>query len=350
MMSEILTEQIIPNLTLFTFENHLLGLDRNTSGVFEIFEEKECIELKGFVNKGYAQNMSFSKVIVHNRKMYFIPYNCNELCVYDVDGGVWNIIKVTEENDSELFLDAMSYKNRLFLFPFNYEQIIVVNTNSLEIEERISLADICPSNLNNKMFIKHLQLDDEVILPIFSANTLLRLSCENYQIKKIDLNIGDFEINSITLGENYIYLLSRNSLKVIKVTMNLEFVQELKLDKDVNPMGNQYTYFDQSGFEYYEGKLFCFPARWNHTVKIITNENRVELVNELDELAFVNDNSETISKYNHGIVLNNKLYIMNFKNQIVVFDLHAEKYKTISVRNNDPNGINFRSFLQSIIG
>ena len=44
-MSMILTEQIIPNLTLFSFENHLLGLDRNTSSVFEILEDKECIEL-----------------------------------------------------------------------------------------------------------------------------------------------------------------------------------------------------------------------------------------------------------------------------------------------------------------
>lgn len=349
-MSMILNEQIAPNLTLFTFENHLLGLDRNTSGIFEIFEDKGCIELKGFVNKGYAQNMSFSKVIVYNRKIYFIPYNCNEVCVYDVDGGAWASIKVIEEKGSELFYDAMLYKNRLFLFPFNYGQIIVVNTNTLEIEEKISLADLCPSNLNNKMFIKHLQLDDEIILPIFSTNILLRLSCENYQIEKFDLNIDDLEINSITFGDDYIYLLSRNSLKVIKLTMNLEVVQEIKLENDVAPMGNQYTYFDQSGFEYYDGKLFCFPARWNHTVKIKTNENRTELLNELDELAFVKNDSENVSKYNHGIVLNNKLYIMNFNNQIVVFDLHTEKYKTISVLNNDPNGISFRSFLQSIIG
>lgn len=349
-MSMILTEQIIPNLTLFSFENHLLGLDRNTSGVFEILEDKECIELKGFVNKGYARNLTFSKVVVNKRRMYFIPYNYNELCVYNVDGCDWNSIKITEEKGSELFLDAMVYKDRLFLFPFNHEQIIVVNTNTLEVEERISLADKCPGYLKRKMFIKHLRLDDEVILPVFSTNILLRMSCENYQIEKIDLKIDDFEINSITRGDDCIYLLSRNSLKVIKLTMNLEFVQEINLENDVAPMGNQYTYFDQSGFEYYEGKLFCFPARWNHTVKIQTNESKVELINELDELAFVKDNSENISKYNHGIVLNEKLYIMNCKNQIVVFDLHTEKYKTISVQNNDPDGINFRSFLQSIKG
>lgn len=349
-MSGILTEKIIPQLSLFMYEGHLLGLDRCSGGVFEIDEKEAQVELKGFVPKARYREWSFSRVYVWSKKLIFIPYNYTDIYIYDVQNKTWDSIVVFSEYDLGACLDAVVLKERIILFPFNGNQIIVVNMRNNQVENRIMLTDVYAYKGGAKLFISHLEIGGFFILPIFSTNEIIRMSLADYSIEKIVLANTDFEANGITTDGEYIYILSRNDFKILKLTMKLDVVQEISIGEELIPIENQYTYFEQLSFSYYGGKVFCFPARGNHAISVDVDSGKTKRLRKLDDIVDVGKNSEFVIKFNSGIAIENKIYIASsIKELIVVFDMQTEEFFTISTRNNDPNRINFNSFIKSII-
>lgn len=347
-MNMTINEKLTPNLYFFEYKEHVLGLDKQSNAIFGINVKKGIIELKGVISKVYGIWSPFSKVVVYDESLFFIPYNYDKLLIYHISNGVWEELELGVNKDAELFLEAFIINNTMYLLPFNYEKIIKIDLKSRNVNY-VDLYEKYDVPIKKKMFIKFLIMDDKiVILPIFSTNLILKYHM-NGLIEKIELPYKNFQINSIMRGNDYIYLASRNSLEILKLNLNMEIMDCFKIQPNIVPIGTEYTYFDQYGFEFFANKLYCFPARWNHVVKINVENGKCMVLEALNILTTLDADSEKIRKFNHGIVLDSKLYIQNYDRKILIFDLKDETFQIISTEENDPNGINFKCFMRYII-
>ena len=342
-----INEKMTPSLCFFEHSGQVFGLDKHSNGIFEIDIKKDKVKFLGVISKVYGIKSPFSKVIVYEEQLFFVPYNYDKMLIYHIENAVWEEVDLNVNKNEGLFIEAFVLKDTLYCLPFNYEKIVKVELKSKNVEY-VDLFEVYHEP-KKRMFIKFLVLDDEnIILPLFSANKIMKYHV-NGCFEIIELPRKDFQINTITKWKDCIYLLSRNSLEILKLNLNLEIVDCIKIQSDITPIGTELTYFTQSGFFVVGNDLYCFPARWNHVIKMDVQTGKSKIIDTLDFLSKRNVDSEKINKFNHGIVLNNKLYIQNFDEKILVFDLKDETFQIISTKENDLNSINLKSYIRHII-
>lgn len=327
------------------FNNSIWGLDRNSSGVFEVSDEKE-LRLKMFVNNSKKEN-AFSKAVCADGKMIFVPFNSSDLCIYDIEHDSFKNLSIVDTDCKEAFMNAFVMGERVFLIPFSYSSIVCVDLKNLKKRE-VPLPRKILERKKERFFIKFEALSDKLILPVFATNLLLSFSLENESFEIIELQNPKFEINSICRNSDYYFLLSRNSLEVLVLSKDLSEVKEIRMEERLFPLGEKVTYFDQSGFEVFENKLFCFPSRWEHVVCIDLDTFVPRIVSQADTLTD-STNRKNSSCFNNGLAIGSKLFIQHVDSQIVIFDMKKETFKCISERNNDADSVYLKAFCKSLL-
>lgn len=345
-MSDIWSEKTTPNLSFFVFKRHIFGVDKESGGVFEVLEDERRVCLRFIVEPVTFRRKAISKALVHGNYIIFIPFNYDKVVCYDTIEKLWREVDLGIEDDRELFLDAELVDDEIILLPFNSRFLVKVNLNTFNIR-KINLCEVCSLGQRKNIVIKHVLENEECVLfPVFNSNILIRYYTKENKFEKYRIDNKDFRINSIACGGEKLFLESRNSLEVLVTDRDFNVEKSIALSKKIQPLGDEYTYFDQSGFEWFAGNLYCFPARWNQAIKIDTETYEFTTLSSMSELT---QGSEKISKFNHGIVVDSRLYIQHFNEKIVIFDMRTEKYDVLSTEMNDPDGVFFRGFLDYIV-
>ena len=350
-MSEIKMERIVPNLVFFTYNDSLLGLDRLGRGIYSIDTENRRVWLKGLI-PDVIDKMPFSNVKVWGDKLVFVPFRHTSLNIYDTKNHDWDCIVLFDNPDKALkglFLDAVMYEGHLILLPFNFDKVVDIDLGEKLVTE-IDIHSVCGSRTGDRVIVKYLwRPDGRILAPLFATNTIIEYDVKNRKIAKHELSDNKFQINTIVENSKNVYLLSRNSLELIVLDKELVEIDRIRLADDISPLGDDITYFDQSGFECYGSNLFCFAARWDRCMRIDLNDYSYEVVEPLNRYCETIGSSENISKFNHGIVVDSKIYIQNHDEKIVEFDMETVSCNVIETVNNDPNGENLKDYIRTII-
>ena len=344
-MNDILNEKTIPNLSFFTFNGHVFGVDKEGNGVYEVLENEGCVCLRYIVEPVHFKKKAISKALSYRDGVVFIPFNYGRIVCYDIANNSWRELDLDLGEGNGLFLDAELIGDEIILLPFNSNFLVKINLCTFDIY-KTNICEVCGLQQKNSIVIKHiLENEDCVLFPVFNTNIIIRYFAKENRFEKYILDKNDFRINSITSDGNNIFLESRNSLEVIVTDRDFNIEKCIEISKETQPLGDAYTYFDQSGFDFFDGSLYCFPARWNHVIKIDTRTYEITTLSSMEKLTL---GSENISKFNHGIVVDGKLYIQHYDEKIVIFDLETEKFDVVSTAMNDPDGVHLKGFLDYI--
>jgi hypothetical protein len=275
--------------------------------------------------------MRSMKCVSCDNKMYYLPGNDTTIRVFDVNK------KSTESYELDIEPAAFTrqsskinvffncgyfYKDKLFMFPFYYNNIVSYDFSDKKMTVCLNLDTI----LSSISYPKETQIfnictaidDDRVVLPFLRSNHILiySLSDNSYVIKKIGMGKGFAGAyllhDELILVENYrpcIWFLNKSGEALSSFT---DFPADLRHDGSGPFFSNRTAVFVNES-------LYLFSIASNMSVKINLHTKKCERITELDKYAERGKNIVFILAYYDEKT--GKIILNEFNSKrIIVFD------------------------------
>ncbi len=325
-------------------QNEIMKLDSDGKGVRFIghvpLESEDVLKM-------------YHKVLVRDKRAYYIPFRQTKICIYDFVTNKYEFIPLKlKENkicgDVGLFCEAVFWKEYLVLIPFAYREVVFVH---LQTGEQMTVdieCDFCKESEVHLFWTYTYKDDNTLILPSLSSNKIMEFDMEKKKYRIVRLGNSSDKWGAIVgyKGRNFLFLKNRLGMLELKKDFSVEdthYFDDIEWDEK-----ERQTFFDPESMALCGDVLYCFPAKWNHAVKIEINNRKANILKcfepysnaeELDIDISVIDGSARDGKY---IYLNYQL------NKILRFDLETEEIKEYERKVYDPDRTRFREFIERV--
>lgn len=259
--------------TFITFENYVYMADCHSGGLYLYTISDKKIEVLCNIAENSQENESlYIKIVRYKSELYFIPYNAESVCVYDIDTKQVRYIELPESICAlrGKFYTATIVDNRLYLFGYRSNVLLILD-------------------LVTGKFISEKNINDKLMNHFGNSKEWLVQACIEY--------------------DKHMYAVSRKSNYIIDIDMGKELCLFHKIE-NVN-----------SGF--------IGIKEWQNNLLFITDDGSKFIKYNIKTGTLMTISNESDSKewaYAATIVHDNRFYIFPHMSRKAVFvDLNTDK-------------------------
>jgi hypothetical protein len=281
-----------------------------------------------------AQNSwAYAGVAANNDKLYFAPfYKNNKISVFDTNQK--NFEQIDFENNSKYdynFNCTVSFKNFIYFVPCYFPAIMILNTDTKEVEyfsdwadevSKLQVLKLQHENWKDLKFFASCVIETEIALVMHRANAVMFFNMETrgYEIRSIGEKSEQYHGICFD-GQNY-YLSSLNKDYVIKWNRQSNEILKIKIPSFSRRENIGANFLIQ----YMNEHVWLFPIFANNAYKINVNTNEVT---ELPELTEHFEDKNLTWYYNLIYVNENFIYASTLKKGIAQFNTNTSELSFI---------------------
>lgn len=250
----------------------------NYNGLYCLHMLNRQLEFLGSVPcEDFRKKYLYGSIIEVDGKLYMPPMNGEEIAVYDIKQRKFEKIALRYKLDDKRskFLGVLYSNRKIFFIPCRYHYLVVLNIDSGQIayldewNHMLHIPDKYDEPLiRNGFFIK----DDILYMASMVDNTLITISTENFETKKIKIGSDSIGFQNMCFDkkENCIWFLKKNKPIVVRwdlesfQTRSYEVVHESYKQKGVYPF---------IGLVYDKSRIYLIAYQSNISVMMNKNEN-----------------------------------------------------------------------------
>lgn len=319
-------ENKVSEIKWFDFNNSIYGIDFRGARVFGLDDDNNCLKYKLRVYGDLNIDRAFGAVISDSSNLlFFVPFKNDSLCIYDLKNTTWKSIKINLKdnkkiNDDGLFLNAVLFKEELFLIPFGYQEIIIINIKNGH-QDVLELPKELLSKSYNMLFIKYAYLNERtILLPIVAGNKMLELDLNTRKMIVHNIPVKSLVFNSVLSCEGKIYIQCKNKPVILEIDNEFNLKEIINIENSTEKLN---TCFTQTGFEAYGDYIYCFPARWKYAVKINIKTKKAYIINSLKR--YCDNVSQNVRKFSDCIRKGDYIYLNCYNDILLKFNLKTEE-------------------------
>jgi len=298
-------------------------------------KKTECLAINAKGSHSVGLNIA-----ENNEKLYFAPYYRNsEISIFDKEKKVFKQIafKDYDKFDSN-FQNIISYNNFIYFIPYNFPDIMRLNTDTDEIEYfsqwRKAVSKLQTYKLQEEFWKKlnffHSRIvGKEIAIFIYGTNAVMFFNMEtcSYEFKYIGEKSEQY--NDVCLvGQNYYFSLIYENY-VVKWNSQTNKISKIKLPSSFSRKASKNISFFM---QYSNEHIWLFPVVANNAYKIDINTDEIT---ELPELVEHFGNKELECYYNVVFACENYIYASTLCKGIVEYCTDTRELNFISACEED---------------
>lgn len=285
---------------------------------------------------------SYQAIYKYKNKIFLIPCWAREIAVYDILDNKFQKISLKNREKYEqklLFCKVYLYNNFLYAIPYQYNAIVKINIDSLDINYIDVIKQIKNIKPNISIFFiaDAVQLDEEIAMTILNTNKILFFNLNTCSIKLCSGQEGR-EFTFLTCINSQIYIYDKKAEKIIK--WNRTFYNE---EEEFFAIKN-----DEIELKCLESKYILIDNPYN-TVTTVIDERGIVLYQNSDKCHI--EKRALNSSYCCGICSNqidNKYYFDFYDNGLYQFEDGKPQHKVIHFKIKDKMRYLFQYDIESI--
>jgi len=258
----------------------------------------------------------YRKSCIANGKIYFPPYNANEIGVYSIEENVFYKIPYRSKEYKTAFNEAVTYGEYVFFIPYTYPSIMRINTSTNEITYYTDWVEQLKKLIGKPK-------DAYSILSLVIDNTILLAICGTNAVVEFNMDTGDSNVYKVGSdgnryrdisfdGESY-WFTPRHNTSVVKWNRYTGETHEYNVliyeNKDIQ--------FPFSGGFYHSGYYWLLPIRAKHAIKINIQTDEVSVADEF-ELSYSSEEEKAVTKYWFSQVIGDSCFAYNEAKTVLV--------------------------------
>lgn len=196
---------------IFETGNSLYALTFN-GYMFRLEDNSFKYESKIPASYGYSSGWNYYSQVTEDDNIFFIPHNEKHIAVYNVktkDCRMYALdlddeYRITFAGGDKNFLEGILYKNKLFLVPWGYRNIVAFNTNTKETEHCLDLRQVFGEKTNALSYGYAWLNESTVLLASMHSNEVLEFNLDTYEYKIHRIGREDQSFHMIfRYGDNF---------------------------------------------------------------------------------------------------------------------------------------------------
>lgn len=226
----------------------------------------------------------FAALAWNNGKLIIAPQNAMSVLIYnpkyrEIKSIPLDMERYAKGKKCNYFFDAVSYKNKVFLFPGTFEAIVQVDVISEEItyitEWFSSIKNYIQDHKKIIFSIGNYQVEEKIYLPFWQGNVVMIFDMVSLQCSFHKMKCEDFEFSSIIVKDENWWISAKNRNEIIQynaIENNVRLIQMNLLEGDIH--SDNYVMLD------IDDKLYLIPRNGN--IIISYNIKTGELIRETE--------------------------------------------------------------------
>lgn len=292
-----------------------------------------------------------SPVIIHDDKVFTVPFNLQNLYIYDIKDNIKKVLNIDNTNrdiyylnniQTENYWTSYAYNEYVYFFGWNSGSIMKLNIHNYTIEyitdwiKNIPKDWLKSANYNNSFFGNgYVRLGDNIYIASGIGPAIWKLSLDIKNIEYIKLDCESKGFNTISLIENKIILTEIGSEvdRIILCDIDTNKIKEIKLSEKSywrSPViYNYYIYLfpcipnghvirvNSSTLEcekYDRFDKLLSNSKDDYFVAVKQNNNTVSFIRESDYCWFTYDFDREVMTYKYYKVPDND-YVLGYKTE-----------------------------------
>lgn len=317
---------------LFQYNDHIYGIQFDRNEILELDTDGRGMYPRGPIPIKEDENTTkmYHRVVVEEDKAFFVPFMQNKLFIYDFITENHSIIplKLDENKMSPgqgLFYEGIIYGEYLVLLPFTYREILFINLKTQE-QMSIDIENEFSKETDPFLFRKYDYLNNHIIVaPSLSSNKVLELNLETKTCRMKRVGAAHYKYGATITYKDKHYLLLKNYLGIFELNEELQ-VKDTNLINGIDwDKKERQTFFDPESFVLCGKVLFCFPAKWNHAIKIDMDTGKTSYIESMEPYCSAEGLKEGISIIDGCAKTDKYLYLHYQLDKILRFDLETEE-------------------------
>lgn len=207
-MSKKTEKQVLKFNDVCYFEGYFYFSSNQFNGLFRWKKgDKKPEFLCMFEKELTLQDNMHSHILVHDRKLYFIPFNGSKISVYDVDKKQMNYIEITAHIEQKAKVaNAFIIDDKMYLVPTdNIDDFRIVDLKDYSITpwesvieevKKLEITYYCD-------IFESILLNDKILISVFETGTIIEYGI--YDDKVNVINYENFKFGSLSSVDNKCY-------------------------------------------------------------------------------------------------------------------------------------------------
>lgn len=341
---------------MFSYDGHVYGLQFDRNEILELDKDGRGMYPIGSIPVTLEDNglKMFHRVVVNGEKAYFIPFMQNEVCIYDFRTKNYSCISIEIDDKKRckgqgLFYEGIVYGEYLVLLPFTYREILFINLKTKE-QTSIDIENEFSKETDIFLFRTYIYLNDHtVVVPSLSSNKVLELNLETKTYRMKQVGNAEYKYGAAITYEGKHYLLIKNYLGLLELNEELQTKDTHLMDAIDWDKKERQTFFEPESFVSYGKALYCFPAKWNHAIKIDMETKKASYIESMEVYCSAEGIEKDISIFDGCVKIGKYLYLQYQLDKVLRFDLETEEIKEYPRRIYDPEMNRLNRFLGMVL-
>lgn len=279
------------------FDDTLWFCAQNYNSLYTMnINTKEVNFVGEFPNEAYGNSRLFASMKLVGKKIYFIPFYAKEIVVYDIEGGNFFCIKLSDavlgkKCGDILFMGVEQYKNYLYILPVYATIIIRLDTTNNCVDYITDWYDKSKNmifNCHDFFFRKQSVIqENKLYVPFCNANAVLEVNCDTMQTLVYRLGEEKRGYTGICYDRKQFWLAPRRTRCLLKWDNEANIVEQFDLFEDTK------KHLTFVGILHDNSKILAFPAQTENSELI----QREEVIVMEDKFSFAKEENNTLMYY-----------------------------------------------------
>lgn len=309
--------------------------------IYKLSNKSLSYERQIAVSPNLPRRRNYFTQIVAGNNLMFIPYNDNQITVYNIKTKELDIypLELRDEflapvnDESRNFFDGIIYNTKIFLIPSGYRNIVAFHLDTKETEHCLDLTKLFPKEKIKTISYSWIWLSENtILLAILSTNEVLEFNLDTYEHKTHKLGRENQSFHSIfKYGEHFFLVGSQPFVlkwhyETGKVVSYDKMPSGFKVEKE------QDLVFSMSNIKPYKNKLVLLGRFTNMVLEFDLDACEFRKLDVFDEifsrkLKFESSNDFSFSTCN--FITDNFLYFVHKHEVLYRYDFKTQAIEAV---------------------
>ena len=287
-----------------------LNFETNTESLFKdlSFEDDGVFKL-------------FQTAVRVENKVYILPFNSDNLVVLENDDvRIVDFSKLLTNCNNGKFMNAIKLEHYLVLIPYSSDLIVWYDLEKEEMAKTVNIKDL---KKEGDLFYSAVITNNTLYLPSMMSDTIIGYNITSDNLFSFSTGLVNDGFTYIAEESDKLYLLAKSKPSLIEYNLLSKNVSEkLEFPDGLKSYGK--TYFDPKCTFLVDQYLYCIPGTANMAVRINIETGKIEEISCLEEFLKNNSLDKGRFVFDGGVRDENKLYLQYQNNVFVEFDTREQ--------------------------
>lgn len=293
------------------------------------------------ISPNLPRHRCYSTQVVDGDKVMFIPHNDNQISVYNIKTKEYRVypLELKDEyqapvnNETRSFFDGIINKNKLFLLPGGYRNIVAFHLDTKETEHCLDLLKLFPKEKMDRVGYGWTWLNENTILLVsLNTNGVLEFNLDTYAFKVHRIGPQNYSFHNIyKYGENC-FLIGGQPF-VMKWNYESGTIETYdKLPDNFKVARKQHWVFFSNNIKPYKNKLILLGGYTNMVLEFDLDTcefRKLDVFDEIMNRKLKAESNDDLSFSTCNYMSDNFLYFVHKNEVLYRYDFEAQTMEEI---------------------